>query len=126
MRAESCPRVATALPASARGLLRTTRSDTQSRFDPARAPTKILTMNNERGENDDRPFLDRSTAHAVVSPGDPSFGRPTARAVRAWAVAAARLLGGVLAGAVRALSDLLPLVYHLAAMVLSAAIRVSV
>src|SRR5438876_744359 len=87
---------------------------TQSRFDPARARTKILTMNNERGESDDRPFLDRSTAHAVVSPGDPSFGRPTARAVRAWAVAAARLLGGVLDGAVRVVSDRLSLVYHLA------------
>jgi len=82
-------------------------------------------MNNERGENDDRPFLDRSTAHAVVSPGDPSFGKPTARAVRAWAVAAARLLGGVLDGAVRVVSDRLSLVYHLAVMILSAAIAVT-
>jgi len=45
--------------------------------------------------------------------------------VRAWAVAAARLLGGVLDGAVRVVSDRLSLVYHLAVMILSAAIAVT-
>jgi hypothetical protein len=57
-----------------------------------------------------------------MNPGGRSFPTPPARAVRAWVVAAARLLVGVAAGAVRAMRDRLSLLYHIGVVIVSAAI----
>jgi len=57
-----------------------------------------------------------------MSPGGRSFPTRPARAVRAWGVAAARRLAGVAAGAVRVVTGRLSLFYHVAVIILAAAI----
>src|SRR3989441_493171 len=65
---------------------------------------------------------DHGTAHPVMSPGGRSFPTRPARAVRAWSVVAARRLAGVAAGAVRVVTGRLSLFYHVAVIILAAAI----
>ena len=57
-----------------------------------------------------------------MSPGGRSFPTRPARAVRTWSVVAARRLAGVAAGAVRVVTGRLSLFYHVAVIILAAAI----
>jgi len=57
-----------------------------------------------------------------MSPGGRSFPTWPARAVRTWSVVAARRLAGVAAGAVRVVTGRLSLFYHVAVIILAAAI----
>ena len=57
-----------------------------------------------------------------MNPDGLSFRTPPARSVRAWVLAIARLLVGVIAGAVRVVTAHLALLYHVGVIIVSAAI----
>src|SRR2546425_6103435 len=57
-----------------------------------------------------------------MNPDGLSFRAPPARSVRAWVLAIARLLVGVIAGAVRVVTGRLALLYHVGVIIVSAAI----
>ena len=57
-----------------------------------------------------------------MNPDGLSFRTPPARSVRAWVLAIARLLVGVIAGAVRVVTGRLALLYHVGVIIVSAAI----
>src|SRR5206468_10466572 len=69
-----------------------------------------------------RPLLDHGAAHPLMNPDGLSFRTPPARSVRAWVLAIARLLVGVIAGAVRVVTGPVALLYHVGGIIVSAVI----